>query len=339
MKDVSVVVCTHRIERWPWLLECLASLEHQTLQPLEVIVVVDGSREIRERLNERDGPEITLSTPHPSGLSTARNLGLAHASGTFVAFLDDDATAAESWLGTLRAVLQDETVAGVGGVSLPRWEGQRPRWMPEELLWTLGCSYRGMPSTQSDVRNVYGGSACFRKDIFTRFGGFNSNLGRTAVGLAGCEETELCLRVRRQSRELRFVHEPAAVIYHRVPRQRQKPGYVLARCLGEGRSKAILRAVTGGGGGSHPLAREASYLLRTVPAGIVSNIRQFLCGDGWALIRTTLLAIAVANTVLTYEITRIKGILRHRRFDLVPQSVLVDYGSNTRLSESDRSHG
>jgi glucosyl-dolichyl phosphate glucuronosyltransferase len=338
VKDVSVVVCTHRLQRWPWLLECLSSLERQTLQPLEVIVVVDGSREIRERLNERNGPEITLSTLHPSGLSAARNLGLTHASGTFVAFLDDDATAAEQWLQTLRAILQDETVAGVGGVSLPRWEGKRPRWMPEELLWTLGCSYRGMPATQSDVRNVYGGSACFRRDIFTKFGGFNAQLGRTAVGLAGCEETELCLRVRRQSRDLRFVHEPAAVIFHRVPRQRQRPTYVLARCLGEGRSKAILRTVTGGGS-SHPLAREANYLLRTVPTGIASNIRQFLGGDGWALIRTTFLAMAVVNTVLSYQVTRIKGLLRRRRLHSLPQSVLVRSGSGTRIGDSDRSHG
>lgn len=335
MSDVSVVVCTHRLERWPWLVECLASLERQTLRPREVIVVVDGSAQIEERLSERCGRELTLATSRPSGLSAARNLGLAHASGTFVAFLDDDAVAAGSWLETLRAVLDDETVAGVGGDSLPRWEGRPPPWLPGELLWTLGCSYPGMPRTRSDVRNVYGGSACFRKQIFSRFGGFNPDLGRTSTGLAGCEETELCLRVRRLTPGLRFVHEPAAVIYHRVPRERQKVGYLLARGLGEGRSKAILRAAAGGGAG-HPLASEANYLVRTVPAGIAAHLGRFVRGDGWGLVRAVLLAVVVLDTVAAYETARMRALARRRRPPPAPP-VLAGLQPEGRLSRSGRS--
>lgn len=339
MKDISAVVCTHRFERWPWLLECLASLEQQTLQPLEIIVVVDGKPEIRELLRQRSGLTITLSTPRPSGLSAARNLGLTRASGTYVAFLDDDAVADASWLETLRAVLEDDTVAAAGGSSVPNWEGKQPPWIPEELLWALGCSYRGMPTTRSEVRNVYGGSACFRRDIFTRFGGFDANLGRTAVGLAGCEETELCLRVQSRSRGLRFVHEPRAVIHHRVPADRQKISYLFSRCASEGRSKAILRAINGGRS-NHPLAREANYMFRIVPTGIVSNIRQFFRGDGWGLIRAVVLVIAVLNTVLAYETTRIQSFLG--RLALKPSSeslINVPEDSETqRLTRADRIH-
>ena len=333
MKDISAIVCTHRIERWPWLLECLASLKRQTLQPLEVIVVVDGVPEIREMLKQRADPTLTLSTPYPSGLSAARNLGLARASGTYVAFLDDDAVADNSWLKTLRAVLEDQTVAGVGGSSLPNWEGKKPPWIPEEIFWTVGCSYRGMPTMQSEVRNVYGGSACFRRDIFTRFGGFDTNLGRTAVGLAGCEETELCLRVQSKSHGLRFVHEPRAVIYHRVPAERQKVGYLLSRCASEGRSKAIMRAINGSSN-NHPLAREANYLFRTVPKGITSNIRQFLRGDGWGLARVVFLAMAVINTVFFYEATRIRGFLGGLTLQPTSEFLHPALGSTESASEA-----
>jgi glucosyl-dolichyl phosphate glucuronosyltransferase len=322
VKDITAVVCTHRLERWPWLLECLASLERQILQPLEVIVVVDGSPEIRDRLKARSGPETTLCTPAPSGLSAARNLGLANASGRYVAFLDDDAVAEESWLKALRTVLMDETVAGAGGVSLPNWEGQRPPWLPDELLWTVGCSYRGMPVARSDVRNVYGGSACFRRDIFDRFGGFNLGLGRMADGLAGCEETELCLRVRGRSPELRFVHDPSAVIYHRVPRDRQRLRYLLSRCSAEGHSKALLLAISYGGS-AHPLSREASYLTRTVPSAVASSIGQFLRGDGWALLRATVLIFAVLATIFTYETMRIRNVFGRSRPELLTERVLV----------------
>lgn len=332
MKDVSAVVCTHRLERWGLLLECLASLERQTLQPLEVIVVVDGRPEISKRLAERGGPEITLSTPQPSGLSVARNLGLSQARGTFVAFLDDDTVAEESWLKTLRAVLDDEAVAGVGSASLPAWAGSRPQWMPEELLWTLGCSYRGMPVVQSVVRNVYGGCACFRRDIFTRFGGFNPSLGRTAVGLAGCEETELCLRVSSQSRKYRFVHEPAAVTYHQVPQARQRVGYVLSRCLWEGRSKAILRAVTADA--THPLGREAVYVLRTVPSGIATNIGQFLRGHAWGLARAVLLPVAAMTATASYAITRIRIFLGRQKLQLTPQPIIAEPGPGPQLGHA-----
>lgn len=336
MKDVSAVVCTHRPERWPWLLECLASLERQSLEPLEVIVVVDGNPEVSRRLEERGGPEISLSTPQPSGLSAARNLGIAHASGTFIAFLDDDTVVEESWLKTLRAVLEDEAVAGVGGVTRPRWDGDQPSWLPEEMLWTLGCSYRGMPVTQAYVRNVYGGSACFRRDIFTRFGGFNPSLGRTAVGLAGCEETELCLRVRGHAPDTRFVHDPAAVMYHRVPRSRQKISYVLSRCVGEGRSKAILRALTGGA--THPLGSEAKYLMRTVPRGIASHLGQFLHGDAWGLARAVLLAVAVLSTMSSYGITRIRIFLGLQQMQLTTQQIAVAAESGTPRSHTEGGH-
>ena len=279
-------------------MDSLASLSRQTLRPLEVIVVVDGQPEILELLKQRGGPEINLLCPVPSGLSEARNLGLAHASGAFVAFLDDDAVADESWLSALRSVLDDETVAGVSGVSLPAWEGRRPRWMPDELLWALGCSYRGMPATRADVRNVYGGCACIRATIFKRFGSFNPALGRMAVGLGSSEETELCLRVRSQSPGLRFVHDPAAIIHHRVPRERQGVGYMLARCRAEGRSKAALRAGTDRS--NSPLGREASYLVRTVPSGIAAGVGQFLRRDIWGLARAILLSAGTASTVFGY---------------------------------------
>lgn len=334
MKDISVVVCTHRVDRWPQLVDCLASLESQSLQPLEVIVVVDGVPELSRRLHDRAGPEITLSTVHPSGLSVARNLGVAHASGEFVAFLDDDAVADQLWLKGLRAVLDDETVAGVGGVSQPNWEGIQPKWMPEELLWTVGCSFRGMPVVQSDVRNVYGGSACYRREIFAKFGGFNSKLGRMAVGLAGCEETELCLRVRNRSPELRFVHEPAAIIHHRVPSERQKVSYVLSRCTGEGRSKAILSTVIGSNG-KRPLAREANYLARTVPSGIALNIAQFLRSDVWGLARAFILAIAVMNTVAAYEARKIRDLLVRPMRRLDSPSIIVACPEEAAASTSD----
>jgi len=77
--------------------ETLASIAAQTLPPQEVILVDDGSSdqtwEVLHALKASDYPGIIiLSHPHRLnyGSSMARCLGLHHASGEFVAFLDAD---------------------------------------------------------------------------------------------------------------------------------------------------------------------------------------------------------------------------------------------------------
>lgn len=311
MTDVSVIVCTHRIERWQWLVECLASVQAQSLTPRMVVVVVDGSRTIEERLIERGGPELILTTTAPSGLSAARNLGLDHVDGEFIAFLDDDAVADRDWLSALRVVLNDPAVAGASGLSLPVWARERPPWMPDELLWTVGCSYRGMPVERSVVRNVYGGCACIRREVFRECGGFDTRLGRRMRGLAGGEETDLCLRVSRLMPETRFVHEPAAVIYHHVPQERQRLRYVVARCVAEGRSKAILHRI----GPHHTLAldRERLFLTRTLPAGVARDLRAAARGDAWSLARAGTIVVGTISTVGAFCLAIMAGIIVRRK--------------------------
>lgn len=143
------------------------------------------------------------------------------------------------------------------------------------------------------------------------------------------------MRVRGKSPELRFIHDPSAVIYHRVPRDRQRVRYLLSRCSAEGRSKANLRAVSYGDS-AHPLAREVSYLTQTVPSGVAFSVSQFLRGDSWALARAALLIVAVLNTILAYEITRIRNMLGKRKRELLAQRVLVDQRPGTRVSGSSR---
>ncbi len=88
---VSVVVPIYDVE--PFIEDCLASLQAQTLRDLEVVMVDDGSHDrgpdIAGEFVELDRRFRLIRQPN-GGLGHARNVGVARSSGEFIAFLDSD---------------------------------------------------------------------------------------------------------------------------------------------------------------------------------------------------------------------------------------------------------
>ncbi|TMC54321.1 MAG: glycosyltransferase family 2 protein [Chloroflexi bacterium] len=105
---VSVVICTR--DRPADLNRCLESLALLDPQPLEVIVVDQGSppavlssatlRVLHRPIAER-------------GLSRARNHGLGVARGDVIAFLDDDCVVGATWAGDVAAIFERDPDAGI----------------------------------------------------------------------------------------------------------------------------------------------------------------------------------------------------------------------------------
>jgi GT2 family glycosyltransferase len=338
MSTVSVIVCSHLVERYQLLLAALSSLERQSLPADQIIVSIDGDAELLRLLQLRNGDELIVFSDKRVGLSAARNLGVAEATGEFIAFLDDDASAGPDWLRWLVAALKtDERVLGVGGRTLPEWQGSRPNWFPDELLWTVGCSHKGLPATRSRVRNVFGGCALFRSAIFRDIGGFDERLGRKAIGAAGCEETEFCIRAQATLPGHVFLYEPNAVIRHVVHSARQSPGYVLRRCSEEGRSKAIMKVILSSNLGSSSqvspsgayasnlglLAPEQKYILCVLPRGIAASLWIAAKGGRYGLSRAALLIGSVIVAGLTFLMSYAR--LRILRFtqELVSRRIVM----------------
>jgi glycosyltransferase involved in cell wall biosynthesis len=98
MISASVVVCTRN--RCALLQACLASLDEQTLDRLEVVVVDNGSTDATPaKLDEwRRAAQYRVVANEPvAGLSRSRNRGLETARGDLVLFLDDDAVVPVGW--------------------------------------------------------------------------------------------------------------------------------------------------------------------------------------------------------------------------------------------------
>jgi glycosyltransferase involved in cell wall biosynthesis len=92
---ISVVIPFYNGSRF--ISEALATVDAQTLPPLEVIVVDDGSRPEEARALDRAAAEaagaariVAIHLPRNASAAAARNLGIGLARGEWIAFLDCD---------------------------------------------------------------------------------------------------------------------------------------------------------------------------------------------------------------------------------------------------------
>lgn len=92
MPKVSVVVPAYNAEGY--VARCLESLIDQTLEDIEILVVNDGSTDATEAIANsfaaRLPNKIRVLSKANGGLSSARNFGVAHASGDYIGFVDSD---------------------------------------------------------------------------------------------------------------------------------------------------------------------------------------------------------------------------------------------------------
>ncbi len=294
-RTLSVVVCCYSLARWELLQSAIASLRDQVRPIDELILVVDHNDLLYERLRASLVDATVVVNDGRRGLSHARNAGVRATTGDIVAFLDDDVEAAPSWSHHLMQPYHDAEVLGVGGRVVPRFESERPRWLPQELDWVVGCTYVGHRASRGPVRNFIGANMSFRRSVFDAIAGFRSDLGRTEAEPAGCEETELCIRATREVGGEMF-YEPDAIVHHFVPDTRATREYLRARCLAEGRSKATIARIVGRRRG---LASERSYVTHTLPRAVGREFTDlvFLRRRGaLARIRTIIEAVVFTTT-------------------------------------------
>jgi GT2 family glycosyltransferase len=303
---VSVVICAYTERRWGDLAAAVRSVATQTVAPLEILVVADHNPALLERVSRELPSAVALANEHERGLSGARNTGVRAARGEVIAFLDDDAIAAADWLERLLEPYADPTVIGVGGAIEPLWPDSRPRSMPDEFDWVIGCTYRGMPAATATVRNLIGANMSLRRDVFEAVGGFRADVGRVDTRPVGCEETELCIRARQRLPGCEMLFEPGARVRHRVTPERLGWRYFRARCWSEGRSKAVVARRAGRGDG---LSSERRYVTHTLPRGIARALEDAVVHrDASGLARAALIVAGLTVTTAGYA----AGTLRAR---------------------------
>ncbi len=298
--DVSVVICAYTDERWGDIVAAVESVSGANA-PGEIALVIDHNPDLLEKAKEQF-PEglIIVGNRHKKGLSGARNTGIESTTKPIVAFLDDDAAAEPGWVAAIAAPYADPNVMGVGGHIEPAWTTERPKWWPREFDWVIGCSYKGLPTSRRPVRNPIGANMSVRREAFKAVGGFSFEVGRVGKHPVGGEETELFIRIHDRVDGAVALHEPAAVVHHKVGAERATASYFRRRCYAEGLSKAVISQLAKS---DENLSSEWDYTLKTLPLGALRGLRDAIKGDSGGLGR----AVAITGGLLITTAGYLRG--------------------------------
>lgn len=105
---VSVIVPAYQAEAY--LPQCLESILNQSYENLQILLINDGSQdktgEICDAYAQKDS-RIQVFHKENGGVSSARNVGLSHATGDYIAFCDSDDTLRDAYIAHLVKLAQE----------------------------------------------------------------------------------------------------------------------------------------------------------------------------------------------------------------------------------------
>lgn len=292
---VSIVFSAYKTERYPYILKAIDTISKQTYKNFETVIVVDGNKglyPILSKLEERNDIKLkVLNNEQRGGPSVARNMGIEYAKGEIIAIIDDDVFVSPNWLEDIIKNFEQDNVMMVGGKILPVYEDSSI--LPEEVLWLVGCTYKGHPDKRQYVRNVISANMAFRKRLFDTV---------TFEKLPGdkhwrMSDTLIGMRLNEINPES-VMYDPDPVVYHNVPKGRTEFKYIVNRSYTEGYLKSIIDKVVKM---KNVYNYESSYLT-TILLSILRYISKF--HFRFAFINS----IVVVSVFIGFVVGSLKGI-------------------------------
>lgn len=197
---VSFIVVTHARARW--LPGALASIQRQTVNSREIVVVVNGPDPETQQCLRALGPEARVAVlEHNCGVGAGRNAGIALAQGEILFFLDDDAELRDP--DTVARLLphfeRDPDLAVVGFLVIDAAMGAIERRC-------LPFRNKRVPQGPTAACYFAGGACAIRRAVFDRVGPYDDSL------FYGGEELDLSYRLLEAG--FRVLFDPSVAVLH-----------------------------------------------------------------------------------------------------------------------------
>lgn len=196
---------------------CLRSVEQQTYERIELIVVDDASTDASAAIVSAEFPKAALVRfSRNRGFAHAANVGMRRARGSIVALLNNDAVAEDRWIEELAAALDRNPQAGSAASKMVLWDRPgvinsagdifRKSGVPDNRgAWEED---RGQYDEEAEVFGACGGAVAYRRSMLDDVGLFDERF------FMYCEDVDLAFRA--QMAGYRCVYAPRAVVRHRL---------------------------------------------------------------------------------------------------------------------------
>jgi GT2 family glycosyltransferase len=222
------------------LADCLRSLEAQTLDDFEVVVIDNSGA---NRAGAGAGRVRVIANPANAGFGAAVNQALRASSAPYLAALNDDATADPQWLARLVACADAHPRAGMFASEVHL--GDTGRLDSAGMLIAADGSSRQRGHLQppaafagaSEALFPSGSAALYRRSMLDEIGGFDETF------FLYCEDTDLGLRARWAGWDCRYV--PGAVVRHRYSQSAGRASPLKAYLVERNRLYTVLKNFPG----------------------------------------------------------------------------------------------
>ena len=182
-------------------IECVLQ---QSLKPVDILVVDDGSTDDTAEILKRYGSKIVYIPKQNGGPASARNLGVQFAGGEYVAFTDSDCQPDVHWLRNLMKGFDDQEIGGVGGAVRSADGSITGEYV--DLIKLLDPQ----EDRNGEIPYIITANACFRIEAVTKAGLFNEKFIKP-----GGEEAELCFRIRKFGYRFKSAKDAVVLHHHR----------------------------------------------------------------------------------------------------------------------------
>lgn len=239
MARIAVDVCVTTFRRPKMLARLLESLNALRIEEniVQRIIVVDNDRDGSARSTVQAFAAscrwpIHYEIESQQNIALARNRCVELSQASYLAFIDDDEIATETWLQQLVDTLVRLDADGVFGPVVPLLPADSPEWIIRGRFFEWP-----RPLTGSEASEPATGNALISAEWMRRWPGpFDASFG-----LSGGEDTDLFWRFKQAGARLVWCNE--AVAYEEVSADRVNARYLMRRslCAGQNFARVSMR--------------------------------------------------------------------------------------------------